>query len=151
LSASRPCHFTPGEKYPGTHCADHKTGLDDMKKLKFLTLLGLEFRPLVVHVASRYTDYANAAHTQNTSHPCSGGNAFHSFLSFCHYEPPHFLLYGKQFGTNSVTAFKQQTIRHWWGIRYHEQTTKLWVQVSADPRSRVPAATDGILDSTVQE
>jgi hypothetical protein len=36
-----------------------RAGLDDVEKRKFLTLLGLELRPSVVHpVCSRYTDYA---------------------------------------------------------------------------------------------
>jgi hypothetical protein len=45
LSASRPGRFTPG-----THCiggwVDPRAGLDDVEKRKFLTLLGLELRPL---------------------------------------------------------------------------------------------------------
>jgi hypothetical protein len=51
----------PGERAPGTHWTggwvDPRTGLDDVKKRKFLTLPGLE--PSVVQpVASRYADYA---------------------------------------------------------------------------------------------
>jgi hypothetical protein len=46
----RPFRFTPGEKAPGTHCiggwVDPRAGLDDMEKWKFLTLPGLELRPL---------------------------------------------------------------------------------------------------------
>jgi hypothetical protein len=49
-SASRPGRFTPGEKAPGTHWIEgwenHRVGLDDVEKRKFLTLLGLEVRPL---------------------------------------------------------------------------------------------------------
>jgi hypothetical protein len=49
-SASRPCRFTPGEKAPGTHWiggwVDPRVGLDDMENIKFLTLLGLELRPV---------------------------------------------------------------------------------------------------------
>jgi hypothetical protein len=49
-SASRPCRFTPEERAPGTHClggwVDPRAGLDDLEKRKFLTLLGLELRPL---------------------------------------------------------------------------------------------------------
>jgi hypothetical protein len=57
-STSRPGHFTPGERAPGTHWiggwVDLIAGLDHLE-----TLLGLELRPPVVQpVASRYTDYA---------------------------------------------------------------------------------------------
>jgi hypothetical protein len=49
-SASRPSRFTPGERAPGTHCigccVDHRAGLDDVEKRKFLTLPGLELRPV---------------------------------------------------------------------------------------------------------
>jgi hypothetical protein len=49
-SASRPGRFTPGERAHGTHWiggwVDPRTGLDDVEKRKFLTLLGLELRPL---------------------------------------------------------------------------------------------------------
>jgi hypothetical protein len=49
-SASRPCRFTPGEKPPVTHWiggrVDPRTGLDDVEKERFLTLLGLDLRPL---------------------------------------------------------------------------------------------------------
>jgi hypothetical protein len=49
-SASRPGSFTPGERAPGTHwiggCVDPRAGLDDLEKREFLTLLGLELRPL---------------------------------------------------------------------------------------------------------
>jgi hypothetical protein len=42
--------FTPGEKAPGTHrigvWVGPRTGLDDLEKRKFLTLPGLELRPL---------------------------------------------------------------------------------------------------------
>jgi hypothetical protein len=45
-SASRPGHFTPGENASGTHWiggwVDHRAGLDNLEKRKFLTLLGLE-------------------------------------------------------------------------------------------------------------
>jgi hypothetical protein len=50
LSASRPGRFTPGETAPGTHLIgvwmDPRAGMDDMEKRKFLTLPGLELRPL---------------------------------------------------------------------------------------------------------
>jgi hypothetical protein len=50
FSASRPCHFTPVERAPGTHwlggCMGPRAGLDNVKKRKFLTLLKLEMRPL---------------------------------------------------------------------------------------------------------
>jgi hypothetical protein len=45
-SASHPCHFTPGERVPGTHWIGGWVGprasLDDVEKRKFLTLPGLE-------------------------------------------------------------------------------------------------------------
>jgi hypothetical protein len=48
-TASRPSRFTLGERAPGTHwiggCTDPRAGLDDAKR-KFLTLPGLELRPL---------------------------------------------------------------------------------------------------------
>jgi hypothetical protein len=67
LSASCPCRFTPGKRGPGTHWiggwVDPRAGLDGVEKFKFLTLQGLELRPLVIQpAASRYTDYATAAH-----------------------------------------------------------------------------------------
>jgi hypothetical protein len=49
-SASRPGHFTTGERAPGTHWiggwVDPTAGLDDVEKRKFLVLPGLEIRPL---------------------------------------------------------------------------------------------------------
>jgi hypothetical protein len=49
-SATLPCRFTKGETAPGTNSigggANSRTGLDDMEKWKFLTLPGLELRPL---------------------------------------------------------------------------------------------------------
>jgi hypothetical protein len=49
-SASRPGRFTPGERAPATHWTggwvDPRSGLDDVEKRKFLTLPGLEIRPL---------------------------------------------------------------------------------------------------------
>jgi hypothetical protein len=49
-SASRPGHFTLGERAPGTHCiggwVDPRASLDDVKNRKFLTLPGLELQPL---------------------------------------------------------------------------------------------------------
>jgi hypothetical protein len=49
-SASRPGRFTPGEKAPSTHWiggwVGPRAGLDDVEKRKFLTLPGLELRPL---------------------------------------------------------------------------------------------------------
>jgi hypothetical protein len=49
-STSRPGRFTPRERAPGTHSiggwVDPRTGLDDVEKRKFLTLPGLELRPL---------------------------------------------------------------------------------------------------------
>jgi hypothetical protein len=49
-STSRPGRFTPGERAPATHCiggwVDLRADLHDLEKRKFLTLPGLEFRPL---------------------------------------------------------------------------------------------------------
>jgi hypothetical protein len=49
-STSRPSHFTPGERAPGIHWiggwVDLRAGLDDLEKRKFLTLPGLELRPV---------------------------------------------------------------------------------------------------------
>jgi hypothetical protein len=49
-SASRPCRFTPGERTPGTRWGEgwlnSTAGLDDAEKKIFLTLPGLELRPL---------------------------------------------------------------------------------------------------------
>jgi hypothetical protein len=49
-SASRPCRFTPGERAPGAHWIGGWVGprasLHDVEKRKFLTLPGLELRPL---------------------------------------------------------------------------------------------------------
>jgi hypothetical protein len=49
-SASRLCRFTPGERAPGTHWiggwVSPRDGLDTVERRKFLTLPGLELRPL---------------------------------------------------------------------------------------------------------
>jgi hypothetical protein len=49
-SASRPGRFTPGKRAPGTHWIGGlvipRPSLDDMEKRKFLTLPGLELRPV---------------------------------------------------------------------------------------------------------
>jgi hypothetical protein len=49
-SASRPGHFIPGERASGTHWiggwVGPKASLDYVEKRKFLTLPGLELRPL---------------------------------------------------------------------------------------------------------
>jgi hypothetical protein len=49
-STSRPDRYTPGERAAGTHWiggwADLRAGQDDLEKRKFLTLSGLELRPL---------------------------------------------------------------------------------------------------------
>jgi hypothetical protein len=49
-SASRPEHFTPGERVPGTRWIGGwvglRAGLDYMEKIKLLTLPGLELRHL---------------------------------------------------------------------------------------------------------
>jgi hypothetical protein len=62
-SASLPGRFTAGERDPGTHSISgwvgSRTSLDNVEKIKFLTLLGLERDPSVVQpVGSRYTDCA---------------------------------------------------------------------------------------------
>jgi hypothetical protein len=62
-SALRPGRFTPGEIAPGTQWivgwVDPRGGLDDLEKRKFLTLPGLELRPLSRPARSYlYTDYA---------------------------------------------------------------------------------------------
>jgi hypothetical protein len=47
-SASRPGHFIPGERAPGSHwiggCVDPRVSMEDKEKRKFLTLLGIELR-----------------------------------------------------------------------------------------------------------
>jgi hypothetical protein len=49
-SSSRPGRFTPGERAPGMHWiegyVEHRATLHSMEKRKFLTLPGLELRPL---------------------------------------------------------------------------------------------------------
>jgi hypothetical protein len=49
-STSRPGRFTHRERDPGTHWiggwVNPRAGLDDVEKRKFLTLQGLELRPL---------------------------------------------------------------------------------------------------------
>jgi hypothetical protein len=49
-SASRTCHFTPGERVPSTYWiggrVDPRASLDEVEKRKFLTLPGLKLRPL---------------------------------------------------------------------------------------------------------
>jgi hypothetical protein len=61
--------FTHGERTPGTNWigvfVHHRSGLDDMEKSKFLTLiLNSNYDLLVVEsVVSHYTDYAVPAHT----------------------------------------------------------------------------------------
>jgi hypothetical protein len=54
-SASRTCRYTPEERAPDIHwiggCVNLRTGLDDMEKLKFLTLPELELRPLSLRVS----------------------------------------------------------------------------------------------------
>jgi hypothetical protein len=65
-SASRPCRFTPGEIASGTHWmggwVKPRAGLDDLEKRKFLTLPGLELRPLSrPDRGRRYTHYATPA------------------------------------------------------------------------------------------
>jgi hypothetical protein len=49
-SDSRPGRFAPEKRTPGTHCIVDwvcpRAGLDDVEKKKFLTVPGLELRPL---------------------------------------------------------------------------------------------------------
>jgi hypothetical protein len=49
-SASHPGRFIPGKRAPGTHWiggwVGPRAGLDDVENRKFLTLPGLELRPL---------------------------------------------------------------------------------------------------------
>jgi hypothetical protein len=63
LLASCPNCFTPGGKAISTHwiggSVSPRTGLDDMKRIKILTLPGFKLQPSAVQpVASCYTDYA---------------------------------------------------------------------------------------------
>jgi hypothetical protein len=48
-SVSLPCHFTPGERAPGTHWiggwVNPRADMDNVGKRKFFTLLGLEHQP----------------------------------------------------------------------------------------------------------
>jgi hypothetical protein len=57
-SASRLGRFTRGERAPGTHWigdwVDPRAGVDDVEDRKFLTLLGLELRPLGRPARLRY-------------------------------------------------------------------------------------------------
>jgi hypothetical protein len=67
-----PAALPPAERAPVTHWiggwVDLRAGLDNLEKKKFLTLPGLELRP----VDSRYTDYAIPAHAaSNTGIYCS--------------------------------------------------------------------------------
>jgi hypothetical protein len=56
-SASRPGRFTPGESVPVTKWiggwVGRRAGLDDVEERKFLTLPGLELRPLGLPVRSQ--------------------------------------------------------------------------------------------------
>jgi hypothetical protein len=56
-SASRPWRITPGERATGTHWiggwVDQRAGLDNTEIRKFLTLTGLELRPLGRSVRSQ--------------------------------------------------------------------------------------------------
>jgi hypothetical protein len=63
-SASRPCLFTPGERAPGTHWiggwVGPRAGMDDVENRKFLTLPGLELRPLGHPARSQSVDGVNS-------------------------------------------------------------------------------------------
>jgi hypothetical protein len=56
-SASRPSHFTHGERAPGTHWIGDwvgpRAGLDDTEKRKFLTPPGLQLLPVGVPACSQ--------------------------------------------------------------------------------------------------
>jgi hypothetical protein len=56
-SPSRPGRFTPGERAPDIHWkggfVGPRTNLDDVQKGKFLTLRGLELKPLCRSVRSQ--------------------------------------------------------------------------------------------------
>jgi hypothetical protein len=87
-SASRPGHFTLGERIHGTHWigrwVDPRAGLDDVEKRKFLTLPGLELRPppLVVQaVARRYSDCAIVYAALSRSDSLAEGSIFCLILS----------------------------------------------------------------------
>jgi hypothetical protein len=62
-SASYPGRFTPGERSPGTHwiggSVGPRAGLDDVEKRKFLTILGLELRPLGLRYPGSQVKYCN--------------------------------------------------------------------------------------------
>jgi hypothetical protein len=59
-SASTPGRFTPEERAPGTHWiggwVGPRAGLDDVEKRKFLSLPGLELRPLCLPARSQLLD-----------------------------------------------------------------------------------------------
>jgi hypothetical protein len=83
-SASRPSCFTLGERAPGTHWrggwVDPRAGLDDVDKRKFLTLLGLELRPLGCPVRSQSL--------YRLRYP--GTSVFSSGNEFCNVVKPHY-------------------------------------------------------------
>jgi hypothetical protein len=68
-------HFTPGDKAPSMHLIGGwvypRAVLDDMKKFKFLTLLGLEFRPVGCPVRSKSL-YQLCYHQGRRVHGCGG-------------------------------------------------------------------------------
>jgi hypothetical protein len=67
-SASRPCRFTTGERAPGTHWIGELGGSQSLsgrvEKRKFLTLPGLELRPLA-HPARSQSLYRLRSNTWN--------------------------------------------------------------------------------------
>jgi hypothetical protein len=88
-----PGRFLPGERAPDTHwigdLVGPRAGLDDVEKRKFLTLLGLELRPLGRPACSQsLTDYAIPAppyifiYIQNYVSFSFVGFCKHSFLGF---------------------------------------------------------------------
>jgi hypothetical protein len=83
---SRPGRVTPGERAPGTHWIGGwvglRAGLDDVEKRKFLTLPGLELRPLG-RPARRYTDCAVPAPTEVVA--CVNNKGMYEILNLKHH------------------------------------------------------------------
>jgi hypothetical protein len=111
-SASRPGLFTPGESVPGTHWkgdwVDPRAGLDDVKKRKFLTLQGLELRPLGRPARSqslyrlRYPGtYTTIKLSVNTTLLLSVNCTCTPFIFHAILHLPHFNLFNN-LGTNSI-------------------------------------------------
>jgi hypothetical protein len=106
-SASRPGRFTPGERAHGTHWIGGlgpRAGLDDVEKRKFLTLPGIEHRPLGKErwkkaLMAYFSDLCPKGHRKsansgccaeisttqlpNTSHKCHSLNLLSRCFSHC--------------------------------------------------------------------